>query len=73
MNVNKTQISQGIDEVFINGKQNSSDYWNVGDFKRWILDYNHWTLQVEIKDTVYKIPLNIPCLFGISLVKKKEK
>jgi len=73
MNVNKTQISQGIDEVFINGKQNSSDYWNVGDFKRWILDNNHWTLQVEIKDTVYKIPLNIPCLFGISLVKKKEK
>lgn len=46
MNVNKTQISQGIDEVFINGKQNSSEYWNVGDFKRWILDNNHWTLQI---------------------------
>jgi hypothetical protein len=73
MNVNKTQISQGIDEVFINGKQNSSDYWNLGDFKRWVLDNNHWTLQIEIKDTVYKIPLNIPCLFGICLVKKKEK
>jgi len=73
MNANKPQITQGADEVFINNKQNNSDYWTVGDFKRWILDNNHWTLQIQIKDSIYKIPLNIPCLFGISLVKKKEK
>lgn len=39
----------------------------MGDFKRWIMDQNHWMIYVSIKNEIFRIPLNIPCLFGVKI------
>jgi hypothetical protein len=72
MDANSAYLIKGIDEVFDSVKQSSQEHWGVGDFKRWVMDNNHWTLYIKIKSNVYKIPLNLPCLFGISLVVEKD-
>jgi hypothetical protein len=73
LRINKPKLMEGIEKVFKENTQNNPDFWSLGDFERWILDKNHWTLFIEIRNVSYKIPLNIPCLFGVRLEKKSEK
>lgn len=69
VNTNRPLLIAEIEKVFTENALSNSGEWTRGDFKRWILSEEHWSIYIEIKQKSYKIPLNIVCLFGVKLDK----
>jgi len=68
---NRIAIIQETDSMFTSNAQVEKEAWTMGDFKRWIINQEHWMIYISIKDEIYRVPLNIPCLFGVKLQLEK--
>ena len=64
----KVKIVEEADRIFSEHALSERDEWTRGDYKRWVLSNTHWSLLIDIKNTPYRIPLNLPCLFGVVLL-----
>lgn len=64
---NHGTLDHEMDVMFTTHAQSKPNEWTREDFKRWILEGNQWTIQVEIKGKVFRIPLNLACLFGVKV------
>ena len=55
------------EKIFCDHCQAHEALWTEGDFKRWVLSKNQWTIYFELRGVTYNIPLNLLSLFGIKL------
>ena len=55
VNTNRPKLLGEIEGVFNENALSNSGEWTRGDFKRWILNREHWSLHIEIKQKTFKI------------------
>ena len=69
--MNKTAFNEEVERLFDEFAQTDKSFWTMGDLTRWIHDCNYWFLQIEISTEVFRIPLNLHCLFAKELKTKQ--
>lgn len=63
---NKKKFFDFVIAIFEKYKRSDPHRWNLADYKRWILSGENWTLDFEIGTKIYRMPLNLLCLFSIN-------
>ncbi len=62
---NHRNFTRSIVEIFKENCKSHPEYWNLGDYIRWLESKDNWTLNIQFGSYTIRAPLNLLCLLGI--------